>query len=163
MEQMIFVLTPDEYKMIRPLFASLNYHLATESIIQGLTQTMIIVDDKKSPTAAFTWYKNRAWLTGDPNNSSFNETLPKLLEKTFFHGLRRNEMNRFLLFYKPDTWKTCLDTLFKQMSRVEGLRHYYQLDASTRSWNISVPDGLILHPIDTTLLSKKYLKNLEES
>ena len=42
------------------------------------------------------------------------------------------------------------------------MRHYYQLDASTRSWNISVPKGLALHPIDTSLLSKKYVKNLEK-
>ena len=112
---MIFELSPDDYAKIRPLFAPLNYHLAIESIIQKLTHSIVIVDDKKSPAAAFMWYKNRAWLTGDPKNNAFNEALLEYLENTFFRELNRRGANRFLLFYRPNMWKIQLDSLFKQM------------------------------------------------
>jgi GNAT superfamily N-acetyltransferase len=159
---MINELNPREYEKTRSVFASMSCHLAIESIIQGLTQAKIFVDDRKSPSSAFTWLKGRAWLAGNPDNDTFNEALPQLLEETYYKLLRDHKAEGFLLYYRPDGWKNRMDYLFDKMPRIEALRYRYHLDPTTRSWEIPVPHGLILHPIDASLLSKKHLKNLDD-
>lgn len=159
---MIHELKPDEYKKTRRVFTSLNCHLAIESIIQGLTPARIFVDDSESPASAFTWFKGRAWLAGNPDNDRFNEALPRLLEETYYKVLRDHEAKEFLLYYAPEGWKSQMDYLFEKMPRTEALRHHYHLDATTRLWEISVREGLILYRIDASLLSKKHLRNLDD-
>lgn len=155
----------DEYEKTRDVFSSLRCHLAIESIIQGLTPARIFVDDKESPTAALTWFKDRAWLAGNSDDQTFNKALPKVLEQTYYKMLRKHEANRFLLYYKPEGWRNQIDFLFEKMPRTETLRYHYWLDPTAGLWEASapdIPDDVNLHPIDVSLLSKKYLKNLDD-
>jgi len=155
-------LKPDEYEKTRDVFSSLRCHLAIESIIQGLTRARIFVDDKESPTAALTWFKDRAWLAGNSDDETFNKVLREFIEQNYYKMLRRHEANKFLLYYGPEDWRNQMDYLFKKMPRTKTLRYHYWLDPTAGLLEASVPNNLNLHPIDVSLLSKKYLKNLDD-
>lgn len=156
---MIHKLRQDEYEKVRSLFRPLTYHLTINSIIKGLTPAQILVDNPNIPKSAFTWFRSKAWLAGDTDNDSFNNDLRKKLNATYFKELR-DHGGGFRLHCSP-SWEPKIDDVFGSMPKMKGHRLYYNLDASTMTWELSVPDGFKLIPVDEDLLSKTHLGNLD--
>lgn len=158
---MIYELRPNEFERTRYLFSIINYHLTIESIIEGLSPARIFVDDSLSPKSAFTWFKGKAWLAGNADNDSFNDNLRILLAETYYRELADHGAGEFRLHYAPDGWQSQMEVIFKGLPRIKGLYHYYHLNANTREWDIVVPNGFTLHPVDADLLVKTDLGNLD--
>lgn len=55
-----------------------------------------------------------------------------------------------------------MDVILRGMRRIKCLRHYYHLNDEKKTWKITMPDRFVLHPVDSELLVKNYLENLED-
>ncbi len=155
---MIQRLLPEGFEKARRIFAPINYHLAIESIIRGLSRSKVFVDDPEAPRSAMTWFKHRVYLAGGSGNDPFNEALPSLITETY---RRETNSNAFVLCFEPN-WKGELDSILAGLRARRGLRHYYRLDASTRTWEAEPPEGFDLIPIDARLLEKTRLLRIDE-
>lgn len=159
---MIYELGLEDFEKVRPVFASLDHHLTLNSIIRSLTPARIFVDNPDSPRTAFTWFKGKAWLAGDSDNELFNNELCAKLNETYYRVLRNHGATGFRLHFGPLVRDADIDVVFRDLTREEGFRQYYHLDASKQTWNTTVPKGYELHLIDATLLSKTSLENLDD-
>ncbi len=157
---MIHELEPDEFEKTGPVFAPVDYHLTINSIIRGLSPARIFVDNVESPISAFTWFKSKAWIAGDPCNNLFNHGLRALLADSYYEELKEHGASGFRLHFTP-TWKSRLDAVFG-LPRSEYLRHYYRLDPSMHRWDTPIPNGFRLQPVDADLLSRANLGNLND-
>jgi RimJ/RimL family protein N-acetyltransferase len=152
-------LEPGERWRARAIYAPLDHNLALESIIRGLTPATIHVDDPRSPRAALTWFKSRAWLAGNPETADA-APLGALLEG-YAERLRSRGAAAYVLHHTPEAWEERLDELLGPLSRRRARRLYYRLDASTRTWEAKAPEGYALAPVDGELLGRTGLRNLD--
>lgn len=157
---MLQKLEPDKYERTRKLFAPVSYHLAIESIIKGLSRAKILVDNATSPKSAFTWLKGRAWVVGKSDNDFFNKALSELIVEEYCKELTAYGAKTFRLHYSPANWESKMNLIFEDMPKTKGLRQYYHLDATKRTWETTVPSGFTILFIDADLLANTQLKNL---
>jgi GNAT superfamily N-acetyltransferase len=147
------------YEVVRVLFEPLRDHLATESIIRGLSPAEVFVDDAREPKQAVTRLNHRVYLAGSPDNSAFNMELCKVVE-----GERGTDTivtrSRMLITYHTPGWEPVIDAAFVDSSVHSGTRRYYSLDLRGRSWDMAPPDGFRLLPLSQELLSGGY-RNLD--
>lgn len=159
---MIYELEPDDFERTRPVFAPLDYHLAINSILRGITPARIFVDDPVIPKTVFTWFKRKTWLAGCSGNEAFNTELRTMLNETYYRTLKSHGAQGFRLHYGVSIRETDVDAVFQGLTRVEENRHYYHLDASKQAWKVAVPKGYEVKLIEEELLSNIGLENLDD-
>ena len=148
------------FEKARKVLSHFHHELATESMLNGLTPGRMLVDCPDSPESAFAWYKGKAWLSGDPENEAFIAALPKALSKTYYTTLSNLGYQAFRLGYEP-RWENRLPQILEGLSRAEGRRSYFHLDASEHVWNLDILDGYHIRRIDQSLLTEGDLRNLD--
>jgi len=147
------------YEAVRVLFEPLRDHLATESIIRGLSPAEVFVDDAREPKQAVTRLNHRVYLAGSPDNSAFNMELRKVVEGECGADTIVNRPRMFIIYHTPG-WEPVIDAAFVDSSAHSGTRRYYSLDPRGGIWDVAPPDGFSLLPLGRELLSGGY-RNLD--
>jgi RimJ/RimL family protein N-acetyltransferase len=156
-----FELDSGDFARARDAFRSMSHNLAVESIIRGLTPGRIYVDNREDPSSALTWFKGRVFLSGDPDDRSFANGVSEILSSPYRDMVVRHGGSGFALYYHPESWGTRLGEMLPNASRTRHRRLYYRLDASKRSWDVSPPEGYALLPIDSELLERTDLEDID--
>ena len=154
-------LKPAEFGKARAVFEPMGHSLAIESIIRGLTPARILVDDSANPSSALTWFKGRTFLSGDPEDRAFREAAISVLSGPYRDAIVAQGGRGFLLYYHPEGWKACLENAPPGASLARATRLYYHLDARSRRWDATPPEGFALTPVDSRLLERIDLENLD--
>jgi RimJ/RimL family protein N-acetyltransferase len=158
---MYFELDSREFARARDAFLLMSHNLAVESIIKGLTPGRIWVDDPEEPSSALTWFKGRVFLSGDPDDRAFANGVSEILSGPYSDMIVRHGGSGFALYYHPEGWEDRLSEMLPGVSRTTYRRLYYRLDASKRSWDVSPPEGYTLLPIDSELLERTDLEDID--
>jgi RimJ/RimL family protein N-acetyltransferase len=157
---MLPILPFQEYNKVRPLIQPVDFHLALTSILEGISPAHILVDDPTSPTNAFITYKGKAWLLGNPHNTSFHSMLIDTLPTTYYNSLKAHHATAFRLYYHPTTWEEYLPILFPNAIGPTYVYNYWEVDARTKPWNITIPQEYQMHQITKDSLQVN-LKNID--
>lgn len=160
---MLYQLSYPDNASTRPLFTPLSEHnLAIASILDGHTPATIITDDPAHPSAAFTWFRYRAFLAGHPKSPDFTTELSGLLKNQLIPEAAKEGVNACILdFIEPD-WEYELPKLFIGLEPIKALRQYYSCCFLPKIDIQTLPDGFTLHPVDATLLNRMDLQRINE-
>lgn len=158
---MIYELNPDDFENTSQLFAAFEADLAVASILAGKSPARVFADDPACPQRAFTWFKSRAFLAGETGSGAFNHALRRMLEETVYPQSASAGFEAILLHYEPAGWEAQLGDLCGARKRFMGRRHYYTCQALKTDWRQLLPSGFSLHPVDSRLLEKTHLINLD--
>ena len=137
----------------------MGYNLAVDSIIEGTIPSAIYVDDPARPRAAITWNGARVFLSGDPDDSAFDEGLRDLFDQTLFPGIQATGGDVVVLYYAPDAWESRMDFLLDGRPAHRYLRHFYT--TAELKQRFSLPEGFELRPVDRILFDQTHLKNID--
>ena len=150
----------DSRRYVAEIFTPLKNHAAIGSILSGLTDSQVFVDDRDHPRCALTWTKSRIYLSGELGGEEVHRAAEIIGDKIKRDGLRRGARH-FILYFDAGMH---LPSLFQQLDGVKALpdtRNYYELDARTREWGEASLDRFKLEVIDRSFLNSGY-KNLEK-
>jgi RimJ/RimL family protein N-acetyltransferase len=151
-----------QFKRTRPLFASLNHHLAIESILAGNTPGRVFVDDIEKPRTAVAWFKRRMFLAGNRSDLEVNWALNDLLSHTYYPEMiaSRLAQSAFTLVYTPG-WERVMDVVLANKDPMRGQRLRYRLDPTKQDWKVRIPKEYKLRWVDAALLADTSLSNLD--
>lgn len=151
---------------VAPLFAGLEEHLVLASIFAGKSPATVYVDDRSLPSAAFIWYKHRAFLGGSPRNQGFLNETGELLNSELIPAALAQGVEAMLLHFYDPAWQTELAALLPSHTPILGRRQYFQIDIDPSTdpqffVGGPLPDGFEALPVDVDLLSRDELGNID--
>jgi hypothetical protein len=160
---MIYTLDNSQSGDSASLFAPLaDHNLVLGSILAGITPAPIYVDDPQHPKAAFTWFKYRAFLAGNPDSSSFITELANLLRSELISAALRRGIDACILDFTEPAWVNALPQLFPGLQPIQALRQFYVCCSLPVSAAPQLPEGFSLLPVDAVLLARTDLKRITE-
>ncbi len=138
------------------VFSPLTHHAAIGSILSGLTDSRIYVDDRDEPKCALTWTKSRIFLSGDLSD----EDNGRRAAETIGNKIKLDSLNRgaryFIVYVDPKISPSDLFELLDEVKVHQDTRNYYELDAREREWCEAHLDEFRLEVIDRRFLSSPY-------
>ncbi len=138
------------------VFSPLTHHAAIGSILSGLTDSRIYVDDRDEPRCALTWTKSRIFLSGDLSD----EDNRRRAAETIGNKIRLDSLHRgaryFIVYVDPKISPLDLFELLDDVKIHQDTRNYYELDAREREWFKAHLDEFRLEVIDRRFLRSPY-------
>ncbi len=158
----MYPLAFDQYAIVSPLFAPMNYHAIVDAILAQDVPATIYVDDPACPQAAFTWTGRRYLLAGSAQNREFNRAIAGFFFETVFPRSREAGPQVLALYYSSDEWESEIEEILgdRRPNRIE--RQYYRFEAFPKRDEPSLPAGFKLASVDRALLADQRLENREE-
>ena len=136
------------------VFTPLDHHAAIGSILIGLTDSSVYVDNKDEPKCALTWTKSRIFLSGELNDEDNRRTAETIREKIRLDSLHLGA-KYFVLYFDTKMSPQDLLELLDGVKAHPDTRNYYELDARTREWGEAERDWFRLEVIDRRFLDRK--------
>jgi len=141
------------------IFNPLKNHAAVGSILTGLTDSRVFVDDRNHPRCALTWTKSRIYLSGEIGED-VQRAAATIREKIKYDGTRRGAKH-FILYHDAGTPLTDLLQHLDHVKAHPDTRNYYQLDVTNRELSEASVDGYRLEAIDRRFMNSGY-RNLDK-
>jgi RimJ/RimL family protein N-acetyltransferase len=149
-----------DYDRARAAFQGMEHHLAVQAILEGSVPARILVDDPIRPRAAFTWRKQRFYLSGVADNKEFNGALGRFLVELIDLQWQADGSDLFVLHYAPEAWESQLEEMLGAGFPVRVERQYYEFRAMQHDWRSLLPEGFAVQLVDRSLLEQAHLANL---
>jgi len=138
----------------------LKNHAAVGSILNGLTDSRVFVDNRDHPKCSLTWTKSRIYLSGKLSGEAAQRAAETIRNK-IEHDSKRRGARRFILYYDAKIPLTGLLQLLDGVKARPDAKNYYELDVGTREWSEVGIDGYRLEVIDRRFLDSSY-ENLDK-
>ena len=108
---MICELENTHFSKVADLFQGRKQYLPVFAIINGNFPGRIFVDDEDCPNTALVWAISRwAYVDGNPQKGSFNDSLASLIKDVIIPGSLQIKMNWFELYTADSAdWKAAID------------------------------------------------------
>ena len=120
---MLYELDSGDFSKVAHLFLGHKEYVPVFAVIDGNFPGRIFVDEKDSPNTALVWATSRwAYLDGDPSISSFNQSLPGLVQNIVIPCSRQMNMNWFELYTRDSPEWTA--TIEKSLGQYKLQKHY---------------------------------------
>ncbi|GHO99579.1 hypothetical protein KSF_096270 [Reticulibacter mediterranei] len=152
---MPFLLEPDNYPSIRPLFGEMAYHLAVQLVLAGVLPGRIYVDDLDNPKSAVLIASNRhrVYVGGEPEPRLFSDVI-QLLRKEFLP-----QSYRFVVHYTPRTWEQMLEQVLPEQATIYAWRQFYRLKELSALVAGPLPENIVVGRIDEAIFGDASLVN----
>jgi GNAT superfamily N-acetyltransferase len=142
-------LVPQDFRLVRPLFASLAHHRAiVYSVLEGACPGRVFVDDLTSPETAFVASITEFFVfAGSPNNAAFMSEIKEAL----FSDVAKN-MGAIVISGADGAWKQAIDGLLNGLPGAWVRRNEYDFSpgpyAACKQRLPVLPAGLSLQVYD---------------
>lgn len=153
---MSFLLEPDNYARVHPLFGKMTYHLAVQAVLGGTLPGRIYVDDPASPAVAILIPSNRhrIYASGSPELRMLEDVIQILFKQS------GAESYEFLVYYDASSaWKQTLEQVLQQQETFAGWHQFYRLRAPSVFSNKPLPENITIGSIDQVMLADATLVN----
>ena len=156
-------LAPTGYDKVRPLFQSLDHHLAVSAILENSAPAAVYVDDPARPAAAFTWTGYRYFLAGSPQQTEFNQQVGALLAGTIAPQALASGREMAELKTGSSEWEASIrNTILPGHELIRGQRQYLRFAALRHDWRKRLPSGFRLDFVTADLLARTDLAHLDD-
>lgn len=153
---MPFLLEPDTYASVRPLFEGMTYHLAVVTVLAGILPGRIYVDNPASPGTAILIPSNqhRIYVSGEPSPRLLTDIIHLLFKESLA------ESYGFVVYY--DTaypWKLTLEHVLQKQETFSDWRQFYRLRDPSSPVAGSLPEQFTINRIDEAMVVDSALVN----
>lgn len=149
------ITTPKACPDAQRLFTEISHHLAIAASFDGYWQPSLLVDDPQHPHSACLMLPPRAYIAGNTRSSVFNNELAQVINASY------PPYREALFFYDAALWGAVLENLVLGREMINGIREHYVRKSAAVDWQERVPDGIAIHPVDSSLLAQSGLVNLD--
>jgi RimJ/RimL family protein N-acetyltransferase len=161
---MIYELESGNFSKVTPLFREHKQYIPVFAIIDGNFPGRIFVDNKDSPGTALVWAITRwAYIEGDPQNSSFNDPLAKLIRDIIIPDSLKMKMS-WLEIYAPHSskWTKMMETYLYEFKPEKHYEMVYTFDEQkyrTLRKPSSLPTGYLIEKIEFPIIPDSALNS----
>jgi RimJ/RimL family protein N-acetyltransferase len=152
---MLYELDKTDYEKVRPLFQSLDFHLASLAVLDGTNPGRCFVDDLGTPQAAFLLSPEGCYLAGNPQNPDFNCALNQAI---FSRSILGDDVRGLSFVLASDAWANHLVDIFSPRIPIVLARRHYVCRELTFGWQSRVPQGFTVSRITSQLLNRAGLR-----
>ncbi len=135
---------------LRRLFAPLDDHLLTASILAGLTPAQVFVGEPQAPTWVLAWFQHRLLLSGDTRQAA---QAGRLLQDEVLPRLRHAGLSGVVLYPGEPGWLEHLAELLPGLRCFPEQCEYYTCTRLQQDWRPLLPPGFQVIPVDAALFS----------
>ncbi|GCE29961.1 hypothetical protein KDA_54450 [Dictyobacter alpinus] len=152
---MSFLLAPEKYVSICPLFEGMTYHLSVMTVLAGILPGRIYVDDPVNPGSAVLIPSNqhRIYVGGSPEQSLLDDVMHMLVQQSLA------ENYGFVMYYAASAWTQPLEQLFLKQEAFTGWRQFYRLREPLTPLDTPLPEHITIRRIDEAMLADTTLIN----
>ena len=153
-----------EYEIVKPFLEGSEFDLLLSAIQEGNSPAQIWTDDKSDPGSVFLWDKanNVFYLSGDEDDSQFNNDLAGLLERKVIPDLRLKHRMDFRLRTTSEAWTSQLPSIFKKADLKQGRYVFFSFEGQVKpNWENKKPPSFELELIDEDFLFHSKYENIE--
>lgn len=156
------LLSPEAYGLVKDLFQPLEYQLATQAVLAGVSPGKVFVNEIPHPTAALMHVQHRYYLAGNPNIAAFNQALQSFFTDQVFPAAREAG-DEELAMYFSDGWERSIEEIiFGGLDPIPSARQYLEFRESNKNWRMMVPAHLTMVDVDEELAEDTRLENLDD-
>lgn len=148
------------FAAVRPILAPLDHYLPVAAVLAGDTPGRIFVDDPAAPQTAVCWARHRIYVAGDADTPA-QTAVASLFQSLIMPALRDDGQWGYIL-HTDHAWLAAAAAALPFTPPIARARRVYELNARQYSWDVVVPDGLRLRPVDAALLADDALTNLDD-
>ena len=157
-EAVLFELPQGQLSSVKPLFQDMEFHLATQAILAGVTHGRAWVDDLLDPQTAMLVHGFRYYLAGRADNDGFNHAL----QPSFFEHIQAGiNPDLFIIYPGSPNWEGVLEEQFLGKKSLNLARQYYETQARPVDWESRLRPEFNLRTVDPALLADLDLHGLE--
>lgn len=150
------LLEPGSYARVRPLFQEMMYHLAAQSVLDGVAPGRIFVDEPVQPRAAVLIPPNyyRIYASGTPDERLLGDVIHLLSEQS---GAER--YGCVVHYDTSNSWEPVLQRLFQAHEGMLRWRQYYRLGAPPPPVSAPLLERITISRIEEMTLDDASLEN----
>lgn len=155
----LYELNPNEYRKVGPIFASLVYNLAIESILKGLTPARIYVNNLDHPRTALIQAGQKLFLAGPVGAGEMRDLHQLIRDEIIPNG--KGVEDALYLQVDPNWQKGQVEEILAGLYPVERKRMYLECSKLQQDWRGLLPSGYRLTAVDKQLVEKDHLENID--
>ena len=152
---MLFELGKTDYGKVRPLFLSLEFHLASLAVLDNINPGRCFVDDLGIPQTAFLFSSEGCYLAGNPQNPDFNHALNQAI---FSRSILGEDVKELGFVLASDAWVESLVHIFSPHTPIAFTRRHYVCKGLAPDWQSHLPEGFTVCRITSELLNRPGIK-----
>ncbi|MDW7753724.1 MAG: GNAT family N-acetyltransferase [Brevefilum sp.] len=145
----------DSYDVAKELLDQIKYQTVLHTIFSGQTPGWIYVDNIREPKIALAQFKQRVFLSGNPD-ANLEYSWHKFFLTEVKNNCEKSNVDFFRLTVNDSRW---LDILGKSLENKEPIQmayHIYQKQSNIPIRNVPTPDGYQLLPVNRSLIQKSF-------
>jgi RimJ/RimL family protein N-acetyltransferase len=153
---MAFLLEPDAYASVRPLFEEMSYHLAVTTVLAGILPGRVYVDNPTNPGAAVLIPSNqhRICVSGEPSPHLLADVFDLLFKESLA------ESYGFVVYYDTShPWKSTLEDVLQKQEISSGWRQLYSLRKPPSPIAQPLPEHMTIRRINEVMIEDATLGN----
>ena len=160
---MFIELEPREYHLALPLTCQMDYCLAARSVALGMSSGTIHVDRLSDPQTVLVRTGHRWHLIGgDPLDERARSDVGYLLREIIWPQAQQEGGEALVLYYTPAAWRGCLPHLLPAGNPISAERRYLELDTSTESAALWLPNGFCLRSVTREAVEDAHLQGRDD-
>lgn len=153
---MSFLLEPDSYASVHPLFKEMTFHLAVVNVLAGILPGRIYVDHPASPETAILIPSNRhrIYASGEPSP----RLLADVIHLLFTESLA--ESYGCVVYYDTfHSWKPAIEQALQKQETFSKCRQFYRLREPSSPAAGPLPEQITISRIDEAMAVDSALVN----
>ncbi|MBO0778444.1 MAG: GNAT family N-acetyltransferase [Ktedonobacteraceae bacterium] len=150
------MLEPSTYASVHSLFEEMTYHLAVSTVLSGILEGRIYVDDPANPRAAILIpsSRHRVYVGGEPEPRLLADVIHLLYKESLA------ESYGFVVYYDTShTWKQTLEYVLQKQETGSGWRQFYRLREPSSKALSPLPEQITIGRIDGAMFADTTLVN----
>jgi len=145
----------DNYDVAKELLDQIQYQTVLHTIFSRQTPGWIYVDNIREPKIALAQFKQRVFLSGDPDAN-----LEISWDKFFLTEVKNNceqaNVDFFRLTVNIPRWLNILSESLEYKEPIQMGYHIYQNQSNIPARNVQIPDGYQLLPVNRSMIQKSF-------
>jgi RimJ/RimL family protein N-acetyltransferase len=153
----LFIALPqDQYHLVRPLFAALDYHLIIEAVITGNSPATIFVDNSDNPQTAFIHSPEGDFLGGLSDNAAFNRGMQNWIEEQLING----DEEEVVFESCAEDWIAPIQQILEKRPPLAYERFYYEITEPKLTPPPLAPE-FKLQLVTADFIAQEHIQNME--
>jgi len=148
-------LSSDHYHKAAPLLQAISHHTVIRTILAGTTPGQVYVNDPARPTIAFTQFKHRAFIAGNPS-----DLVKEGMRNFFIHEViancRQSDVPLFRLTADDPSWMKILSEVLISEKPIFAGYQCFEINLTADLQEVIIPTGFSIQQVTKELINDDF-------
>jgi len=149
------ILNFEEFITVHHLINQIKYQTVLQTILSGDTSGVLYVNNKETPTVAFAQFKQRTFLSGDPN-LAFREQLKNFFSTRVQQHCQEFDVPYIRLTVNNPQWLNIVKIALEARDPLQVRYQIYEKQITKKIDDFIVPDNFEILPVNRKLMDQTF-------